>query len=97
MLSISEGRFRYTTDETEAKEKPFAGVNFSFSDIFKITPDHANGGKTIDFSGEKAYPFPFTLMLQQRELTLASKSREDREMWVRGFQVLLEYKESMKF
>ena len=60
-----------------------------------MIPDQGNGGKSIDFSGEKAYPFPFTLMLSQRQMTLASKTREDREMWVRAFQVLLESKNQL--
>jgi hypothetical protein len=71
-------------------------VNFKYTDVFSVLADHANGGKTIDFSGEKAYPFPFTLMLSQREMTLASKTREDRDMWVRAFQVLLEAKNHLQ-
>ena len=63
ILSVSEGTFRYASDEQDAKKNMKAGVNFKYSDIFSIKPDLSNGGKTIDFSGEKAYPFPFSLML----------------------------------
>lgn len=63
VLSVSEGRFRYTTDEGEAKENQFAGVHFSYADMFKVIPDFSENGKAIDFSGEKSYPFPFTLNL----------------------------------
>ena len=92
VLSVSEGTFRYGSDEQDCKKNTKTAVTFKFTDIFTVKPDLSNGGKTIDFSGEKAYPFPFSLMLSQREMTLASKNREDRDMWVRGFQVLLEAK-----
>lgn len=90
VLSVSDGSFRYAQDETECKKNNKSNVQFKFTDVFQVIPDESNGGRSIDFSGEKAYPFPFTLMLSQRQMTLASKTREDREMWVRAFQVLLE-------
>lgn len=84
-MSVSEGSFRYAQDESECKKNNKSNVQFKFTDVFQVIPDLSNGGKTIDFSGERAYPFPFTLMLSQRQMTLASKTREDREMWVHAF------------
>ena len=92
VLSVSDGTFRYASDEQECKKNIKAGVSFKHTDLFTVTPDLSNGGKLIDFSGEKSYPFPFSLMLSQREMILASKSRDDRDMWVRAFQVLLDGK-----
>ena len=85
VVNLSDGTFKYTNDEFESKKNPKSGVLFRFTDLFSVQADHGNGGKTIDFSGEKAYPFPFTLSLSQREMTLASRTREDREIWVRAF------------
>lgn len=63
ILSLMEGTFRYAEDETQAKKNTKSHVTFKYTDVFSIVPDHSNGGRDIDFSGEKAYPFPFTLML----------------------------------
>ena len=59
-LSVNEGTFRYTDTENDAK-KPGKGEFFKFTDILEIMADYSNGGKTIDFSGERDYPFPFTI------------------------------------
>ena len=61
-------------------------------DINEIKSDFTNGGKTIDFSGERQYPFPFSIVLHQRELILSAKTKEDRIMWVNAFMVLYEVK-----
>jgi hypothetical protein len=85
VLSLTEGTFKYAADEAEAKKSSKSGVTFTYKDLFSVIGDHSNGGKTVDFSGEKSFPFPFTLMLSKRELTLATITREVRDMWVRAF------------
>ena len=93
VLSIPEGTFRYTETDAEARKKD-AGKLYTHKDLFKVLGDHSEGGRQIDFSGERAYPFPFTLFLQKRELVLASRSRDDREMWVNAFKLLVESKKA---
>lgn len=91
ILSVSEGTFRFTMDY-DAAMNPKAGKLFMFSDINEIKADYADGGKAIDFSGDKNYPFPFCVKMHQRELILAAKTKEDRILWVNAFMVLYEAK-----
>ena len=72
-----------------------AGTQFSYHDMIDIQEDFSNNGRDVDFSGDKNYPFPFRLQLISRPLVLASKTRQDREMWVRGFKVLIESKKAL--
>lgn len=92
VLSVTEGTIRFVKDEQTAQKNLKAGKLFSFTDINSIQGDYSNGGKTVDFSGERNYPFPFKIELNQRMLVLASKTREERILWVNGFMVLYEAK-----
>lgn len=62
----------------------------TYYDILEVIPDNSNKGKSIDFSGLKDYPFPFTIKCKDRDFILAVAFRSDRDMWVRAFQVLYE-------
>ena len=35
------------------------GKVFDYTDILAVFDDFTEGGKAIDFSGERQYPFPF--------------------------------------
>jgi hypothetical protein len=65
-LNVEEGTFAFFTDENEwkANKKEGKGKRFSLLDIMGLLPNFSNGGKSIDFSGEKQYPFPFTVTLE---------------------------------
>ena len=58
----------------------------------EIIEDFSGGGKYLDFSGNKEYPFPFKIKFYSRELVLASKTNDERRAWVEGFKLLLEVK-----
>ena len=59
ILSINEGTIRYANSEEELKKNPNAGTSYSYVEIEKIQTDYSDNGKTIDFSGDRNYPFPF--------------------------------------
>ena len=60
--------------------------------MIEILEDFSNNGRDVDFSGDKNYPYPFKIEMLNRPLILASKTRQDREMWVRGIKVIIESK-----
>ncbi len=89
-LSISDGVLRYGKDQQELAKNKNAGRHFSYFDMVDIQEDFSNNGRDVDFSGDKTYPFPFRLLLSTRPLVLASKTRQDREMWTRAFKLILD-------
>ena len=91
-LSVSDGVLRYGKDQAELAKNPNSGTSFTIEDMKDLQEDFSNNGRDVDFSGEKNYPFPFKIQMFFRPLILASKSRQDREMWVRGIKVILESK-----
>ena len=60
---------------------------FCFTDILAVADDFSQNGRRVDFSGDRTYPFPFGVRLRQRTLTLAAKTREDRQIWLNAFKL----------
>jgi len=75
ILSISDGIFKYGNDQFALSKDSSAGTQFTYQDIINVQPDFSNNGRNLDFSGEKNYPFPFKILLGNRPLVLASKTR----------------------
>jgi hypothetical protein len=83
---------RYGRDQNEMIKGLDAGTSFSIHDMIEIWENYSNNGRDVDFSGDKNYPYPFKIEMLNRPLILASKTRQDREMWVRGLKVIIESK-----
>ena len=63
------------------------GKKFDYTDILAVFDDFTEGGKAIDFSGEKQYPFPFGVNMTKRKLYMAAKTREDRVNWLSALKL----------
>ena len=57
ILSLIEKTIRYAATEFDAKRGK--GEVFRSEDLQGVREDFSNGGRSIDFSGEREYPFPF--------------------------------------
>lgn len=84
-LSVNEGCFRFTQSKEDCMKE--TKKQFGFADVLAVIDDFSQNGRKIDFSGERQYPFPFGVRLRQRTLTLAAKTREDRQMWLNAFKL----------
>ena len=63
------------------------GKVFEYTDILAVFDDFSDGGKAIDFSGERQYPFPFGVNMTKRKLYMAAKTREDRVNWLSALKL----------